>query len=422
MQLIFRVTMETVEKLSAEEAKSLEERVSVPYRVEDVTVLSEGRWNGLNWTASELKQAVENTDFSLEQERGDRQPPNSSLFYDHEDRSADDWIGKVENVRMEGKDVKSDVVVTDKQLAMNLEFGAPFGVSPKADGLIDDQKKMQDFTFENFSMVVNPAVKTTWLNEDIESVLQDMEIHDVRFNSTTKGEWDSPNLEDFTGESWNDMSRSEKQAVGRHFLISKTGFPADNYTDLALPIVEPNGNLNLRALRNAKSRVSQVSGIDEDAIARVSRMINNLANGNFESADFTEVDMSGHKDEEMTGHGDTDEETVDEELQEDDGDGSVEDDEELNNSNDDIKVKTSMTEEQDVEQEPETEESGEEESVENSEDFVTSDELDDFKNEVRNLLTATMKKQKKKAATLKNQKLLTRNFPISRSSDRKTQT
>jgi len=367
--------MDKVEKLSADEVKSLEDRVTVPYRVEDVTVLSEGEWNGLQWTASELREAVENTDFGLSQNRGDRQPPNSSLFFDHEDRSADDWIGRVENVRMEGKDVKSDLVITDKQLAMNLEFGAPFGVSPKADGLVDDQHKMQDFEFENFSMVVNPAVKTTWLNEDIESVLQDMEIHDVKFRSTTEGEWDSPNLEDFTDKSWDDMSRSEKQAVGRHFLISKTGFPAENYTDFALPVVQPNGALNLNALQNAKSRVGQVSGIDDSEIARVSRMINNLANGNFDSADFSEVDMSGHKDEEedMSQH----------EME--DGEGSVEDDDETNNSNEDTKVKTSMAQEQETEQEPEAEDSapeGEEESVENSEDFVTADQLSDFKSEV----------------------------------------
>jgi len=442
--------METVEKLSAEEAKSLEERVSVPYRVEDVTVLSPGEWNGLQWTASELKEAVSRTDFDLSQERGDKTPPNSSLYYDHEDRSADNWIGNVENVRVDGNgDVKTDLVITDKQLAINLEYGAPFGVSPKADGLIDDQKKMQDFRFENFSMVVNPAVKTTWLNEDIEQVLQDMEIHRPSFNSADDREWNSPNLEDFTESDWDDMSASEKRAVGRHFLISKTGFPADNYTDLALPVVEPDGTLNLNALQNAKSRVSQVSGIDEDSIARVSRMINNLANGNFESADFSEVDMKGNgmkEDEQMSGHSEDEEMSGhkeemaeymfgdEEKVKWDDGaaqgvvrdrtkdecyDAAIDGDAKVCGEEDnpaylieiykegeltgtmvahkqdtlskgdfelnDIKVKTSMTEETEVEQEPETEDSnpdGEEESVENSEDFVTADELEDFKSEV----------------------------------------
>jgi len=284
--------MESVQKLSAEEVQSLEDRVSVPYRVEDVTVLSPGEWNGLDWTASELKDAVEETDFEMSREDGDEMPPNGSLFYDHDDRSADQWVGQVENVRIEGDgNVKSDLVITNKQAAINLEYGAPFGVSPKADGMVNEEGVMRDFTFENFSLVVNPAVKTTWLNEDLTTVLQDMSIHTPRFDGTHTGEWNSPDLEDFTDKSYEDMSDTEKRAIGRHFLVSKSGFPAENYTDLSLPVVEPNGDLSLSALQNAKARVSQVSGIDEDEIRRVSRIINNLANGNFD-ADFEEVDMS----------------------------------------------------------------------------------------------------------------------------------
>lgn len=378
--------METIEKLSADEVKDLEKEVSVPYRVKNATVLSPGRWNGLEWTAEELRQAVEKTDFSMEQERGDSSPPNGALYYDHEDRSADSFVGQVENVRVDANgDVKTDLVVTDKQAAMNLEFGAPFGVSPKADGMVDERGKMQDFKFENFSLVVNPAVKTTWLNEDIETVLQDMSIHEVKYQGTTEGEWNSPNLEDFTDKSWNDLSEDEKSAVGRHFLISKSGFPAENFGDLALPVVEPSGDLSLNALQNAKARVGQVSGIDEDSIRRVSRMINNLANGNFD-ADFEEVDMTKNgmnpSDEEMAKHGDEEMSKHNEEEM-DDGDGSEEADE-SNNSNEDTMVKNPMAEEEQETQEPETEESSgqEEETVENSENYVTAEELEDFKSEV----------------------------------------
>lgn len=367
--------METVQKLSADEVKNLEERVSVPYRVEDVTVLSPGEWNGLQWTASELKEAVNKTDFDMSQESGDERPPNGSVFFDHDDRSADQWVGQVENVRVNGTgDVKTDLVITDKQTAMNLEFGAPFGVSPKADGLVNEEGTMRDFTFENFSLVVNPAVKTTWLNEDISTVLEDMSVHRPKFQSADERDWNSPNLEDFTDKSWSDMSESERSAVGRHFLISKSGFPAEKYTDLALPVVEPDGTLNLNALQNAKSRVSQVSGIDESEIKRVSKMVNNLANGNFEDADFSEVDMSKHgDDEEMATH---------KNEMEDDGDGSEEAEVNNDEDEDDTMVKNPMAEEEQETQEPEADESVEEESVENSEDYVTAEELEDFKTEV----------------------------------------
>jgi len=436
--------METVEKLSADEVKSLEDDVSVPYRVEDVTVLSPGEWNGLKWTASELREAVQDTDFDMSQSRGDETPPNGSIFFDHDDRSADQWVGRVENVRMEGDDVKSDLVITDKQTAINLEFGAPFGVSPKADGLVNQEGTMRDFTFENFSLVVNPAVKTTWLNEDITAVLQDMEIHEPKFGGTTESDWSSPNLEDFTDKSWSDMSSSEKEAIGMHFMISKSGFPAENFGDLALPVVEPNGDLNLNALQNAKARVGQVSGIDEDEIRRVGRMINNLANGNFDDVDFEDVDMSGNgemkqhgdEDEEMSGHK---EEMAEYQYSEGDKvkwqDGAAQGvirgrtksecyNSEIKGSNEicgteeepaylieiykdgettgtmvahkqgtlnkgdfelnDISVKNPMAEEEQTEQEPEADESVEEESVENSENYVTAEELEDFKSEVIN--------------------------------------
>jgi len=435
--------METVEKLSADEVKDLEEEVSVPYKVEDVTVLSPGEWNGLQWTASELRQAVQNTDFNQSRERGDEKPPNASVFYDHEDRSAEKFVGEVENVTVDNKgDVKADLIVSDKQAAMNLEFGAPFGVSPKADGMVDERGKMQDFTFENFSFVVNPAVKTTWLNEDIETVLQDMSIHRPKFKGTTESDWSSPNLEDFTDESWSDLNDSEKEAVGRHFMVSKSGFPAENYGDLALPVVEPSGDLSLNALQNAKARVSQVSGIDDDEVRRVSKMINNLANGNFD-VDFSEVDMakngmnpsedeemSGHKEEEMQEYmfsegdkvkwddgsamgvvrGRTKSECYNDEIKgsneicgkEDEPAYLIEiyDDEEEETTGtmvahlqgalseasfelNDIMVKKPMANEE-TEQEPETVESseGEEETVENSENYVTAEELEDFKSEV----------------------------------------
>jgi len=281
--------MKTVKKLSAEEATDLEEQVSLPYRVEDATVLSEGQWNGLQWTAQELREAVQTTDFTMDRDPGDQNPPNASLFYDHEDRSADSYVGRVENVRMEGDDVVTDLVITDKQAAMNIEHGAPFGVSPKADGKVDEENVMQDFEFENFSLVINPAVKTTWLNEDLTTLLDELEVHRPAYQSVGDSDFTAPNLSDFVGHSnYDELSEEQKMGIGKHFLVSKSGFPAESYTDYSLPVVTSDGELNRQALQQAKSRVSQVSGIEEDEIERVEKLADNLANGNFEDADFGE--------------------------------------------------------------------------------------------------------------------------------------
>ncbi len=110
-----------------------------------------------------------------------------------------------------------------------------------------------------------------------EEELQNIEVHSVDFSGTTDSSWDKPAMEDF--------ETSDLGQIADHFLVSKTEFPPDNFTDLALPVVGPNGDLNLNALQNAKARASQVEGLSGDALDRVVTKINNLANDNFD-ADF----------------------------------------------------------------------------------------------------------------------------------------
>lgn len=109
-----------------------------------------------------------------------------------------------------------------------------------------------------------------------------VEIHTPTFSGTTASEWDAPNLEDF-GE---DPDLGE---VGKHFLVARNGFPAENFGELALPVVQPDGDLSLPALRNAKARASQVSGLTGDALDRAQSVVNGLANENFDEAEFGEA-------------------------------------------------------------------------------------------------------------------------------------
>lgn len=110
--------------------------------------------------------------------------------------------------------------------------------------------------------------------------LQETEVHEPDFSGTTESSWDKPALEDFGEEP--DMSD-----VADHFIVSVTGFPPENFGDLALPVVEPNGNLNLNALQNAKARANQVDGLSGEDLDRAVSIINSLANEEFD-ADFEE--------------------------------------------------------------------------------------------------------------------------------------
>lgn len=113
-------------------------------------------------------------------------------------------------------------------------------------------------------------------------------VHTPEFSDTREAPWNEPSLEDFSDMSWDEMSSEEKSDISAHFLVSKTGFPPENFGDLSLPIVDSEGNLVLNALQNAKARAGQVSGLSGDALSQVENTIDRLANDNFSDADFGE--------------------------------------------------------------------------------------------------------------------------------------
>lgn len=111
--------------------------------------------------------------------------------------------------------------------------------------------------------------------------MTDYELHEPDFSDTTTEEWDEPQLEDFDS---NDLSE-----VADHFILSASGFPPQNFTDLRLPVVDPDGNLSKNALQTAKSGghgVGAVEDLDDDKRSEIEDMIDDLANEHFEDADF----------------------------------------------------------------------------------------------------------------------------------------
>jgi hypothetical protein len=110
---------------------------------------------------------------------------------------------------------------------------------------------------------------------DVEE-LKEYDMHEVSFDGTTTNDWSSPDMEDFETD---DLSE-----IADHFLISSSGFPPENFGDLKLPIVEPNGDLNVNALAAVKGGrgVSAVEGLDEDMEEEIVEVVNNLANEEFD--------------------------------------------------------------------------------------------------------------------------------------------
>lgn len=85
--------------------------------------------------------------------------------------------------------------------------------------------------------------------------MTEYETHDPEYSGTTTEEWDSPQEEDFDTD---DLSE-----IDDHFVLSSSGFPPDNFTDLKLPVVDPDGTLNENALQAAHGGAHSVEAIDD---------------------------------------------------------------------------------------------------------------------------------------------------------------
>jgi len=131
------------------------ENIKIPYIIKDKTLMSPGVWNNYFYSSEEINKAFLGTPWDNKEIR--------SLFLDHADKSSREWIGEIQNPRLQGDTLIGDLVVVDKPTAQKLAYGAKMGISPKVHGS-EDNSKMIDFRFDNFSVVINPAVKTAYIN------------------------------------------------------------------------------------------------------------------------------------------------------------------------------------------------------------------------------------------------------------------
>lgn len=106
-------------------------------------------------------------------------------------------------------------------------------------------------------------------------------VHEPAYDGTTDEEWDAPQENDFDTD---DLSE-----IAEHFVLSTSGFDdPENYRDLKLPVVGPDGKLNANALRTAHSGghgVEQVEDIDDDTKGEAKDVLEDLAD------EFDDVDL-----------------------------------------------------------------------------------------------------------------------------------
>lgn len=138
--------------------------ITLPYVRKDVTLISPGVWNNNYYKLEVIKKAFEDTDWTNKDV--------CSLFNDHEDKKSKQWIGETKNHRYDGENVIADLYIVDMETARKLEYGAHFGISPTVVGKEEGGELLQ-FVFRNNSVVINPAVKTAYINNQEVSDLEE---------------------------------------------------------------------------------------------------------------------------------------------------------------------------------------------------------------------------------------------------------
>jgi len=157
------VGVPTEHKLSADYQQTTSEDlsdISLPFTVENVTLMSPGVWNDVEYMSSEIKEAYRRTNW--------KDSDVVSMFNEHDDEDSRDWVGEVRNVRMEGDEMVGDIDIVTAEEARKLAYGARFGISPKVAGR-KKNGRMRKYSYANFSLVLDPAVKTTFLNSEQKS-------------------------------------------------------------------------------------------------------------------------------------------------------------------------------------------------------------------------------------------------------------
>lgn len=129
-----------------------------PLIIRRAVLMGEGTWNNVYYSRNEIEKAFKATDWS--------QKENKNIFLDHKDYEAGEWLGEVSNPYFKTDKLYGDLVIYDPSWAFKLKHGKPkVGISPKVQGDYDKENgALRNYTYKNFSLVINPAVKTAWIN------------------------------------------------------------------------------------------------------------------------------------------------------------------------------------------------------------------------------------------------------------------
>ena len=158
----------SIQQFSKLKEKDIKDYEVTSYILKDQVLFSQGKWKDFIYDEPSFNDAFEKTnwdDFQI-----------TSLFLDHFDGTPDSavgmirggtatWVGQVKNIHKQGKDLMGDLHVVDLATVNKLAYpGTRWGISAKLDVDFGKGDKVRQFLYKNFSIVVEPAVKTAYIN------------------------------------------------------------------------------------------------------------------------------------------------------------------------------------------------------------------------------------------------------------------
>ncbi len=137
-----------------------------PVLIKEVLLICPGNWNGVDYTSEELGKAFENTDWENKS--------NTHLYLDHQDtqkRGVGNWAGFVKNIKLVANDLYGDLEIWNLEMATYLKAAkAKFGISATLKGFFNEKlNRMENFKYESFSIVTEPACAPAYINLSEES-------------------------------------------------------------------------------------------------------------------------------------------------------------------------------------------------------------------------------------------------------------
>ena len=172
-------------------------KIKLPYTIKHHPIFSPGIHNNYYYSKKVIEDAYHNTNWNKH---------TLSIYLDHRDNllvnpitgqkekkayGADvrDWVGMVKNLEYKDGTIYGDLDIVDLELARKIMYGAHFGVSPSGDGE-HQNNKVTGLRINNWSVVVNPAIKTTYFNFAMHKAKEGEKMSEHEEIESSEGELD----------------------------------------------------------------------------------------------------------------------------------------------------------------------------------------------------------------------------------------